>query len=36
MTFDLISDLSEIEVIAVGASIREIKRRRKFYGPGRW
>ena len=36
MTFDLISDLSEIEVIAVGASIREIKRLRKFYGPGRW
>ena len=36
MTFELISELSQVKVIAVGTKIRDIKRLRKFYGKGRW
>ncbi len=32
----IISDISDIETIAAGNSIREIARLRKFYGRGRW
>ena len=36
MTFEIVSEISRIEVIAVGIKIRDIKRLRKFYGKGRW
>jgi hypothetical protein len=34
--FQLVSDITEIELIAAGRSIREFKRLRKVYGRGRW
>lgn len=34
--FELLGRLTDIEVIAVGKAIREIRRLRKFYGRGRW
>ena len=36
VTFQLVGAISEIELIAVGRSIRELKRLRKVYGRGRW
>ena len=36
MHFEIISDLADIEIIAVGRSIRDLARLRKAYGPGRW
>jgi len=36
MLFELIGDIEEIEPIAVGKSIGDIKRLRKQFGPGRW
>ena len=33
---EIIDDISEIETIAVGNSIREIARLRRSYGSGRW
>ncbi len=36
MHFDLISEITELETIAVGSKIREVKRLRKQYGQGRW
>ncbi|MCX5884585.1 MAG: hypothetical protein NT096_01500 [Proteobacteria bacterium] len=36
MYFEIISDIDEIETIAVGGRIREIIRLRKKYGAGRW
>jgi hypothetical protein len=35
-SFEIISDISEVETIAVGSAIREIARLRKRYGRGRW
>jgi hypothetical protein len=35
-SFDIISDIIEIEVIAIGKSIRDLPRLRKLYGDGRW
>ena len=34
--FEIISDISEIETIAVGKAIRELARLRRHYGLGRW
>ena len=34
--FEIISEITEIEPIAVRTSIRELARLRKQYGPGRW
>jgi hypothetical protein len=34
--FEIVSEISEIEQIAVGSSIRELTRLQKAYGPGRW
>jgi hypothetical protein len=34
--FEVIGRIEEIETIAVGNRIREIKRLRKAYGAGRW
>ena len=36
MWFEIIGEISRVEVIAVGASIREFSRLRKIYGFGRW
>ena len=36
MHFEIISKITHIEIIAVGNSIRDIKRLRKEYGHGRW
>jgi len=36
MHFDIIGDITDIEPIAMGRSIRDIARLRKQYGPGRW
>lgn len=36
MHFDIISEIIDIETIAVGSQIREAKRLRKQYGQGRW
>ncbi len=35
-SFDIIGDITDIEQIAVGSSIRELPRLRKHYGGGRW
>jgi hypothetical protein len=34
--YQLVGEIYDIEVIAVGRSIRELKRLRKVYGRGRW
>ena len=36
MKFQLVGEIVEIELIAAGRSIREIKRLRKIYGGTRW
>ena len=36
MNFEIIGEITGIEVIAIGDSIREINRLRKIYGDGRW
>jgi hypothetical protein len=36
MNFEIISEITEIETIAVGSKIRDIARLRKMYGKGRW
>jgi len=36
MYFEIIGEITSIETIAVGKSIREIERLRKIYGSGRW
>jgi len=35
-SFSIISDVTDIEVIAIGKSIRDLPRLRKLYGDGRW
>ena len=36
MDFDILGDFTDIETIAVGTGIRELKRLRRLYGVGRW
>ena len=36
MKFDIIDQIEEIEVIAVGTSIRDLAYLQKIYGSGRW
>jgi hypothetical protein len=36
MHFEIIGDINNIEIIAVGRSIRELARLRRQYGAGRW
>lgn len=36
MNFEIIGKITDIETIAVGSSIRDIKRLRRQYGRGRW
>jgi len=35
-SFEVISDITDVETIAVGNAIRDIARLRKQYGQGRW
>jgi hypothetical protein len=35
-SFEIISEISDIEIIAIGNAIRDIARLRKVYGRGRW
>ncbi len=34
--FDILSAITNVEVIAVGGAIRDLPRLRRLYGPGRW
>ena len=36
MHFEIVGEITNVETIAAGASIREIARLRKFHGRGRW
>ncbi len=36
MDFEIVGQLRDVETIAIGRSIRELPRLRKFYGRGRW
>ena len=36
MNFDILYEITEIELIAKGSGIREISRLRKLYGLGNW
>lgn len=36
MIFEIIGDITDIETIAVGRSIRELARLQKQFGKGRW
>jgi len=36
MSFELISEITDIEVIATGSAIHDLARLRKQYGRGRW
>jgi hypothetical protein len=36
MHFEIIGELTDVETIAVGKSIRELERLHKTYGLGRW
>ena len=35
-SFEIVSDITEIQLIATGRSIRDVKRLKKQYGEGRW
>ena len=36
MKFDIVSQIEDIEIIAVGTSIRDVAYLQKIYGHGRW
>jgi len=36
MNFEIISELKDVEVVAIGNAIRDIARLQKKYGRGRW
>jgi hypothetical protein len=36
MKFEIVGEITDIETIAVGSSIREVARLRRVYGAGRW
>jgi hypothetical protein len=36
MSFELISEITEVETIAAGSKIRDVARLRRMYGKGRW
>ncbi len=36
MKFEVLSNITNIETIAISRSIREVERLRKVYGTGRW
>jgi hypothetical protein len=36
MNFEIISEITDIEAIAIGSRIRDVARLRRMYGKGRW
>ena len=36
MYFEIVGEITHVETFAIGTSIRELPRLRKFYGRGRW
>ncbi len=36
MNFEIISEITDVEIIAVGSAIHDLPRLRKMYGKGRW
>lgn len=36
MSFEIVGETTDIETLAVGSRIREVKRLQKQYGKGRW
>jgi len=36
MPFEIVGEITQIETIAVGGSIRDLARLRRVYGRGRW
>lgn len=36
MSFEIISEITDVQTIAAGSAIRELARLRKHYGIGRW
>ena len=36
MYFEIIGEISDVETIATGSSIRELARLQRIYGPGHW
>ena len=36
MYFEIVGEITDVETIAVGTSIRDIARLREEFGPGRW
>jgi len=36
MNFEIISEITDIEAIAIGGRIRDVARLRRLYGKGRW
>ncbi len=36
MDFEIVGEITGIEIIAIGSKIRELSRLRKIYGKGRW
>ena len=36
MNFEILGEITEIEVIAIGGAIRDLPRLKKLYGKGRW
>ncbi len=36
MTFEILGEISRVETIATGSSIRDLERLRKRYGRGQW
>ena len=36
MQFEIVSEITDIETIAISSSIRELRRLRKVHGAGRW
>jgi hypothetical protein len=36
MDFEIVGEISEVEIIAVGSGIREVARLRRAYSKGRW
>ena len=36
MDFEIVSEITQIETIAVGVGVRDRKRLRRLYGAGRW
>ena len=36
MEFDVLTEIANIETIAVGAGIRDVRRLQRSYGKGRW